>query len=151
MKTIQTKAGELLLIKVPELAFYFDWKIKSGFDESIIIYYETEDGRAGHINTDLLAWDKFEIINKFSQLEDKDLEDLVEQYNPNDQSMFTRQVIFGEGLSVLVFPNGRFGFRNYMYLYANNYSLNVKESFQSLCKSQGIEDDLDNYLIIKKV
>jgi len=27
----------------------------------------------------------------------------------------------------------------------------TKESFQSLCKSQGIEDDLDNYLIIKKM
>ena len=25
----------------------------------------------------------------------------------------------------------------------------AKQSFQSLCKSQGIDDDLDNYLIIK--
>lgn len=127
MKIIQTKAGELLLVKVPELAFYFDWKIKSGFDESIIIYYETEDGRMGHIETDLLAWNKFEIIGKFSELEDKDFEEFVER-DPRDSQ----------------------GFVDYLF-YKEAWYRDAKESFKSLCKSSGIEDGLDNYLIIKKL
>ncbi len=150
MKTIQTKADELLLIKVPELAFYFDWKIKSDF-ESIIIYYETEDGKMGQIETDLLDWNKFEIIGKFSQLKDKDFEEFVFQWGQNMSRDIVNFCILGYSDIVKIDKNNNLCYKNYLDNFNNNYTLTPKESFISLCKSQGIEDDLDNYLIIKKL
>ena len=69
--------------------------------------------------------EKYEFIGKFSELTDEVFEEFVEL------------------VSTVFYKD---------YIAINFSALNsAKLSFQSLCKSQGIEDDLDNYLIIKKL
>jgi hypothetical protein len=142
IKTIQTKSGKLLLIKVPKLSFYFDWKTNSDFDEFITIYCETEDGWVHNFKTEFTSPNQFEIIGKFSELEDKDFEEFVE---------------FDDVSGDFIPHKFKIAFKNYNLQYEfeddERYYcfVKAKESFQSLCKSQGIEDDLDNYLIIKNI
>jgi hypothetical protein len=124
MKTIQTKAGEVLLIRVPEDAT--DFKI-SGTNYLCFLIEDNWEAEVPRLQ------DKFEILDKFSQLEDKDLEEFVH-------------------FEDLGYPNGWEDYYSKFCTAGSEYCLNTaKESFQSLCKSQGIEDDLDNYLIIKKI
>lgn len=70
----------------------------------------------------------YKMLGTFSELEDKDFEEFVEKEECG--------------------PNNF-----YFWDYNNNFAefVKAKDSFDTLCKSQGIEGELDNYLIIKKV
>lgn len=140
MKTIQTKSGEILLVKVPELAFYFDWNYcKKNYDDfnnpRIQIYWETEDDRVGGIITNFKFAGEFEIVGKFSELKDEVFEEFVETHSSVDIGLVTPRFV---------------KFYKY-YETVLEYCYTSKVSFISLCKSQGIEDDLSNYLIVKKL
>jgi hypothetical protein len=133
MKTIQTKSSKLFLVKVPKDAYNF----KIVFDDSVKYYSEDNslsDGNDGLANYKRLIcsvdYENFKIMGKFSELEDKDFEEFVKKM---PFSFSDRWLDYSP------------------YLYSPNHFKTATESFQSLCKSQGIEDDLSNYLIIKKV
>lgn len=138
MKTIQTKSGEVLLVKVPEDARNF-WL---NFDE---VCFKKDKGFGSikrsdcfHENyQDTLSY-THKIIGKFSELEDKSFEEFVEYEDFFDDFEGWRH--FKSYL-----PEDRLDFINSCCLET------PKESFQTLCRSQGIEDNLDNYLIIKKI
>ncbi len=111
MKTIQTKSGELLLVKIDsQLYFIFD-----NIEARIMSFLGKFD---------------YQRVGRFLELEDKDFEEFVDYYQ----------------LPIGVYRNYIGGLDD-----AWNCGNSAKESFQSLCKSQGIEDDLNNYLIIKKI
>jgi len=134
MKTIQTESGEVLLIQIPEKYLriknidYPDWYLYDAIiDTEIVILY----GKSGTLEERITIKEPFKnlkLLGKFSELKNKVFEEFVDK-----------------------------PFRNEFYLDYNadiNYMYELKtakESFQSLCKSQGIEDDLNNYLIIKKL
>jgi len=128
MKTIQTKSGEILLVKVPgdifdfELSWFDSIRGKNKKGEYVRIHAFEEDNLS------------LEIVGKFSELKDKDFEDFVEKGKSN----------------ICYRKFGHYGYKHYT---EEKYStaLSAKASFKTLCKSQGIEDDLSNYLIIKKV
>ena len=148
MKTIQTKSGEILLVKVPEDTTW--WKItKNSMGEFItktlglnqmFLQYGKHSSIMGKSvpNTVYYAPKDFylpkgnwEIVGKFSELKDEIFEEFVD-------------FALHEGRSCNVY-------RNYLKL-ARNYILSSsKDSFKCLCESQGIDDDLSNYLIIKKL
>jgi hypothetical protein len=140
MKTIQTKSGEILLVKVPEDVTW--WEIFENvmgefltktFDNQMFLQFGRHTTIMGQSVPNVLCGvfnlpkGVWSMIGKFSELEDGVFEEFVESVRLNvkyykDYSTFSH-----------------FGFRL------------AKESFISLCKSQGIEDDLNQYLIIKKL
>ena len=116
-------------MEVPKLAFYFDWKITSDFDEFITIYCETQDGWVKNFRTEFTNPNQFEILGKLSELIYKDCEEFVE----ND----------GDSLGVW--------YKNYNDKIDNKppYSLETpKESFISLLQSEGIDINKE-HLILK--
>lgn len=124
MKTIQTKSGEILLVKVPEDAK--KWKISATNYVCWLIdkWWQLDPTR---LDEDF----DWKIIGKFSELKDEVFEEFID-------------FALHRGHSCNVY-------RNYLKL-ARNYILSsAKDSFKCLCESQGIEDDLSNYLIIKKL
>jgi len=143
---VQTKVGELLLVKVPEDATW--WKLQDNnlppmLTEALdlndqFLFYGKHRKILGkrvpstiYYNPDsfCLLKGKWKIVGKFSQLKDRDLKKFVDVF------------------WLIGAMTEQEGFKNY-----TDYSIGVKsakESFQSLCKSQGIEDDLNNYLIVK--
>jgi hypothetical protein len=146
MRTIQTKSGELLLVKVPKDTTW--WQIvqnelgefitetlnlNSSFlqygKHSVILGENVPNQYYVNPNNFYLPNGKWEILGKFSELEDKHFEEFLD---------------FVNGVNDI-------GWRDYQIITMVNCFNSVKESFQSLCKSQGIEDDLNNYLIIKKI
>jgi hypothetical protein len=135
MKTIQTKSGELILLKVPEDADRFSLS-NLKWEDCTVIFYWTALIQKHHNGTNCFSRELisiprggYNIVGKFSELKDKALEEFVKM-----------------GSYTTTFWN---------YITNDNHKSNqfssAKESFQSLCKSQGIEDDLSNYLIIKKL
>lgn len=122
MKQIKTKSGNIGIIEVPKLAFYFDWI--EGKNGNIYIYWETEDGRIEVIKTNFQKWSDFEILNKLSQL-DKELDEFID-----------------------VVSNNLFLYRD--YLCKDFTILKRKQSFISLIKSQHPEFQEDKeYLLIR--
>ena len=122
MKTIQTKSGEVLLVKVPENAYEFRLL------KSYIAYKYCETEEVVHVKNYSINSKEFICIGKFSELKDEGFEEFVEWSE------------FDEGV------------KQYFNDIQDCWNCkSAKESFQSLCKSQGIEDDLSNYLIIKKL
>lgn len=76
MKQIETNTSKLLIIKVPELAFYFDWNYcKKNYDDfnnpKIQIYWETEDDRIGGFITNFKSAEDFNILGKLSELSEE--------------------------------------------------------------------------------
>jgi hypothetical protein len=134
MKTIQTKSGELILIKVPDNAYNFRlYGDKEGIDDILMWDIEYDYNLHGV----WLEKSRCEIVGKFSELEDKIFDEFVDY---STDTPFSRV----NGGLYCDYEAAKNGTKYYMCITA-------KESFQSLCKSQGIEDDLSNYLIIKKV
>jgi hypothetical protein len=131
MKTIQTKSGEVLLVKVPEDAY--DFRLL----KSYITYKYCENETVITVKNYSINSKKFIFIGKFSELEDEDFEKFVEYDEINGQ-----HDDFINGVGWMDYVKER-------YIYYSPFT--PKESFQSLCKSQGIEDDLNNYLIINKL
>jgi hypothetical protein len=148
MKTIQTKSGEILLVKVPEDATW--WEIFEndigefltktlGLNQMFLQYGKHSTIMGKSVPNIMYCAPKdfylpkgnWVIIGKFSELEGKDLEEFVEFKKVKGQYE--------------------------MCYYYKDYPTNTithgttKNSFTSLCKSQGIEDDLNQYLIIKKL
>lgn len=123
MKTVQTKAGELFMLEMPaDGMITHSVSIAGGKSVDFTLKFNPY--------CDLHS--SLKVIGRYSELEDKDLEEFVE----ND----------GDSYGVW--------YRNYCNKIDNTlpYSLEtIKESFRSLCKFHGIEDDLDNYLIIKRI
>lgn len=124
MITLQTKSGEVLLVEVPGDSYNFEIIDNDGliFDS---VSEEAKTSQPWGFRD--LSKGRYELIGKFSELEYEVFEEFVESIRLNvkyykDYSTFSH-----------------FGFRS------------AKDSFQSLCKYQGIEDDLSNYLIIKKL
>ena len=153
MKEITTKSGKLLLVKVPELTFYFDWAYcQKNYDfknnPRIKIYWETKDDRVGGIITNFITANQFEILGKFSELKDEDFKEFVLQWGQDMSKDIINSVVLGFSDIIKVDENGLY-YKDYLDNINNNYTLTVKESFQSLVKSQGLDDDLNNYLIIK--
>ena len=148
MKEITTKSGKLLLVKVPDTAFYFDWKINSDFNNKVTIYCETRDDRVINLYSEFTNPNQFEILGKFSELKDDDFEEFVLQWGQDMNKDIINPVVLGFSDIIKVDENGLY-YKDYLDNINNNYTLTVKESFQSLVKSQGLDDNLDNYLIIK--
>ena len=135
MQIIKTKVGDVGLIEVPKLAFYFDWGYCSQHDSNnnpkIQIYWETEDDRLGGIITKFITSNQFEILDKLSQL-DKELEEFVELTNTGLFKMYnwTEDKINAAGIQPI--------------------TTSSKKSFISLIKSQHPEfDESKEYLLIK--
>ncbi len=152
MKTIQTKLGELLLVKVHKDVYNFELDYHNYFPQ-VFVNFKTKIGVLDLPLTDGNNLDnsKFKIIGKFSQLEDKDFEEFVFQWGQNMSRDIVNFCILGYSDIVKIDKNNNLCYKNYLDNFNNNYTLTPKESFISLCKSQGIEDNLDNYLIIKKL
>jgi hypothetical protein len=126
MKTIQTKSGEILLVEVPTNINLDTFSYSTETD----IHFLTADGKDVDIYCNNIP--NIKIIGKFSELEDKAFEEFVE----NDEDSYGAW------------------YKNYNDKIDNKppYSLETaQDSFISLCKFQGIEDDLNDYLIIKKI
>jgi hypothetical protein len=152
MKTIQTKSDEILLVKVPEDTTWWEI-IKNNMGEFItktlnlnqmFLKYGKHSNIMGKSVPNIiycapknfyLPKGNWVIVGKFSELEDNDLEEFVEKH-PN---------IYYKDYMVDIISKAINGWTS------NWAMLTAKESFDTLCKSQGIEDDLDNYLIIKKL
>ena len=151
MKEITTKSGKLLLVKVPKLAFYFDWEyskknFEPDYNSKIKIYWETLDERRGMIITNFTNSNQFEILGKFSELRDDDFEEFCELNNAlkEAQKIFPRK-----DLSIHVDANN-WKYTNYLFPHDYYFGLQyAKDSFETLVKSQGLDDSLDDYLIIK--
>ena len=146
MKEITTKSGKLLLVKVPDAAFYFDWKINSDFNNKVTIYCETRDDRVINLYSEFTNPNQFEILGKFSELKDEDFEEFCELNNAlkEAQKIFPRK-----DLSIHVDANN-WKYTNYLFPHDYYFGLQyAKDSFETLVKSQGLDDNLDNYLIIK--
>lgn len=145
MKTIQTKSGEVLLIKIPEDTTWWEL-IENDFVSFItkelnlgyyflsygkhLTMFGKESPNMTYYNSDnfFLPKGHLKIVGKFSELEDKTFEEFVEKEECGSNNF-------------------------YFWDYNNNFAefVKAKDSFDTLCKSQGIEDNLDNYLIIKKI
>ena len=133
MITIKTKVGDVGLVEVPKLAFYFDWgyctKHDSNNNPKIQIYWEAEDDGLGGIITNFIKSNQFEILDKLSQL-DKELEEFVELTNTGLFKMYnwTEDKIKADGIQPI--------------------TTSSKKSFISLLESEGI-DTSKEYLVIK--
>jgi hypothetical protein len=155
MTAIQTKSGEVLLVKVPEDVNWWDiientlgdFIIKTrGLPHQFLEYGTTSKVLGKEVNnvfyydpdSFFLPKGSWKIIGKFSELEDKDFEEFVDYEDFFDDFEEWR---YFKSYS----PEDKLDFINSCCLET------PKESFISLCHSQGIEDDLDNYLIIKKI
>ena len=127
MKTIQTKSGEILLVKVPEEAYLIDPIDNPKFKYSIRFI--------NCLEIHFIKYNELNPLGKFSELEDKDFEEFVHGIIQNDP------------------PDQEIKFRGFWtdYLDYSKYLSSSKHSFETLCKSQGIEDDLNDYLLIKKL
>ena len=119
MKEITTKSGKLLLVKDCP-----------GIYE--IVKHTT----------------KLKILGKFSELRDEDFKEFVLQWGQDMSKDIINSVVLGFSDIIKVDENGLY-YKDYLDNINNNYTLTVKESFQSLVKSQGLDGNLDNYLIIK--
>jgi hypothetical protein len=153
MTTIQTKSGEVLLVKVPEDVNWWniientlgDFIIKTrGLPHQFLEYGTTSKVLGKEVNnvfyydpdSFFLPKGSWKIIGKFSELKDKDFEEFVELKSKYlDRSVYKDYTDYSKGQHT----NNAYCIRT------------AKESFISLCHSQGIEGDLDNYLIIKKI
>jgi len=126
MITLQTKSGEILLVEVPVDSYNFEIIDNDGliFDS---VSEEAKTSQPWGFRDLSKGW--YELIGKFSELED----DVFEEFVKEGSYMKT--------------------FYNYITTdtHKSNQLTTSKDSFQSLCKSQGVEDDLSNYLIIKKL
>jgi hypothetical protein len=125
MKTIQTKAGELLLIKVSEGTYDFHFTVW----DSIRCKLKTGEYFRVACFPEELYPEGIEVIGKFSELKDKDLKEFV------DSSIHL---------------SGDVMYRDYSFEEWEDCTT-VQDSFISLCKSQGVEGNLNNYLIIKRL
>lgn len=149
MKAIQTKSGKILLVKIPEDTSWWRIDINNLGDyltkelnlnqqflsygkSSIILSEKVNNIVFANPDNFFLPEGNWEIFGKFSELEDNDLEEFVEGKR------------FNEDYAALVYKDYLLKENN-----VRNYFISAKSSFESLCKSQGIEDNLDNYLIIK--
>ena len=144
MKTIKTKNGEVLLIKVPEKSIDFKLATFSNLIICLSFYSDKYPERFEGFNTCdsrfLLkgSVNDYKIIGKFSELEDKDFEEFVEITHTGGCDIGDAQ------LTQIVY-------KDYLLKKVGKLYFSAKQSFQSLCVSQGVEDDLNNYLIIKKL
>lgn len=144
MINIKTTNSELILIKLPKDATW--WQICKIPDTSNgliakalnisgnILRYGKHSKILGTLEPNVLIYDpdnsylpegNWEIVGKFNELKDEDFEEFMKTKN---------QWIYFD--------------------YTKNSELNMlgtaKESFISLCRFEKIEDDLSDYLIIKK-
>jgi hypothetical protein len=156
MKTVKTEAGKLLLVKIPEDAYDFNISYiqsRNGHDVLLKYFYANDSmSFLKVINYDVTS--KYKIIGKFSELGDKDFEEFVINTvrcnNCYWEDCEENLQIFTDLSSDIVGKEIQY-FKGCPNCKTDNYLTDIaKESFQSLCKSQGIEDKLDNYLIIKK-
>ncbi len=147
MKQIKTKSGNIGIIEVPKLAFYFDWI--EGKNGDIYIYWETEDGRIEGIKTNFQKWSAFEILNKLSKL-DKELEEFVDRWGDDISRDIVNFIVLGYSDIVKIDGNGNLCYKDYLDNMNNNYTLTPKQSFISLVKSQHSEFQEDKeWLVIK--
>lgn len=153
MKQIKTKSGDIGIIEVPKLSFYFDWSWQSSnkIDPKIQIYWETEDDRIGGIITDFKDPKDFEILDKLSELTDKDCEEFVENtVRCNNCDWEDCE----DNLKTFVDMSEHVGKEIYYYKGCPNcetddYLMDIaKESFISLLQSEGL-DTSKEFLIIK--
>jgi hypothetical protein len=155
MKTIQTKSGDILLVEIPEDAYDFEFLTSKRHLRYKTKQFNHITGAQNSIDVPLYVNSvsnlAFEILGKFSELGDKVFEEFVSTL-PNEicTQEFNEYPIYEDFSNI---------FEDYLetnkWVYDSSgvcyYGYKTaKESFKSLCKSQGIEDDLDNYLIIKK-
>ena len=148
MQIIKTKLNTILLIKLPDDVTW--WEIIKNTTGDFITntlglnQMFLSSGKHSNIMGKLvsnvicylpkdfyLPKGNWEIIGKFSELKNEDFEKIIKSTNTNLYKMYfwSEDKIKSMGIQPLT-PF-------------------AKESFQSLCKSQGVEDDLNNYLIIK--
>ena len=146
MKEITTKSGKLLLVKVPENAIEIEI-----IDSDTIFYVlegELENNKYtkfGQVNIDRIC---YEWYKKFSKLQDEDFKEFVLQWGQDMNKDIINSLALGFSDIIKVDENGLY-YKDYLDNMNNNYTLTPKQSFQSLVKSQGLDDNLDNYLIIK--
>lgn len=154
MKEITTKSGKLLLVKVPDNCLriqtvdFPSWYLYDNiFDTELVILY----GKSGTCEERIDIKHNYRdlrLLGKFSELKDNDFEEFVLQWGQDMNKDIINSVVLGFSDIIKVDENGLY-YKDYLDNINNNYTLTVKESFESLVKSQGLDGDLDNYLIIK--
>ena len=149
MINIKTNNSELILIKLPKDAIW--WKIDKLPDttnnfiaktlniKSQIFKYGLKDGVYFDPSNLYLPEGSWEIVGKFNELKDEDFESLVSFKNYNTLNKDESPLIMWEDYECIFDNEG------------NLFSFDTaKQSFKSLCRFYNLEDDLNNYLIIKK-
>ncbi len=138
MQKIKTKIGEVFLVKVPKDACKLEIT-KNHLSDVELVYWNGEniDPSVTWVE-EYVPGANYEILGRFWQVEDKKFKEFVDSARIKEAWLSDMSTVF----------------LNYMY---NNESCVIKycqyanESFETLCESQGIEDSLNNYLIIKKI
>lgn len=148
---IKAKSGTILVVEVPELAFYFDWKwsraVKIALIVSspqsppmasdaptIVIYWETEDNRVGCAFTKFTDPNQFEIVGKLSELADEKCEVFVEIAHEGG-------VDIGGEITQKVFKD--YSSKGQIH----KLFFEAKESFISLLQSKGIDTSKEQLII----
>ena len=141
MIEIDTKAGKILLVEIPDEVFvnanidYPDWHLYDTIFDTELVVMRPPKGTSDYTVSIKYPFNKLSLLGKFNELSDKDLEPFIEFED---------------------FENDFEGWRHYKsYLPEDKCELinsccleTIRESFISLCESQGVEIN-DNYLIIK--
>lgn len=149
MINLKTTNSDLILIKLPKDATW--WKIEKlvdtpdGFIAKTLSLSEntfrfgTSDGLFYSPDNFYLPDGNWEIIGKFNELKDENFEPLVD---------FKKYEQLDKNGSPLIM------WKDYEYIFDNECELfdydTAKQSFKSLCRYYNLEDDLSDYLIIKK-
>ena len=137
MNKIKTQSNDLIIIEIPEDFYNYEieargWSLIHG--AVYLLYAKTPNGKKDWNRVFILDHkpyneDKYKILGKLSELEDKDFEKFVE-FIPHRESDYNL-------------------YRNYLKL-AKNYILgSAKQSFTSLLQSNGIETENKDYLIVE--
>ena len=148
MKQIKTKSGNILCVEVPEDAYDFTIYENGVYFKPTIIQYTIYGEINPHPSVNFRTYNlKLKIINKLSELTDKDCEEFVLQYGEGGLKDVVNSIALGFSEIIKVSADG-LGYRNYLDNLNNNYTLKPKESFISLLQSEGIDTNKE-WLIIK--
>lgn len=125
MKQIETVAGKILIIEVPEDAYGFDIDLSSHISTPIIIFSK-------HRFIPLYKHGNFKILGKLSELSEEECKKFVIKLNNNIYHDYSTEW------------NGK---RDIIHVYKET----AKESLISLLQSNGIDTTKENELLIVEV
>jgi hypothetical protein len=147
MDKIVTKAGELIIIKMPKEAYDIEL-----IDGDTIFYWLPENGIDGYSKTGQVDFDRlsYEWYKKLSDLNDNEIEEFVDKFEIVNHKDFINTAILGFSDIILIDRDGRIPYKDYMNQFNNAYTKRTaKESFKSLLELNNINLDEDEILIIK--